>query len=173
MTYNELEFYESIERDLRRFSIFGKPDPYPRECSYASPVLRMKDLIAFDEQKAAYTLKENEEWRTLPNGVHVVINIKSGYTHELDVHGIRHAFNHHGDPKAETNRGQVALTEEDFKKIPFIIKHYDSVKYAGKTHKGLDILEYRKQINGTVVYIEEIRTGRKTLTVKTMWKHRR
>jgi hypothetical protein len=51
--------------------------------------------------------------------------------------------------------------------------HYDSVKYTGKTYRELDTFEYRKKINGTVVYVEEVRTGRKTLATKTLWKHKR
>jgi hypothetical protein len=35
--------------------------------------------------------------------------------------------------------------------------------------KWLNVFEYRKKIDGTVVYVEEARTGKRTLTTKTMW----
>jgi hypothetical protein len=96
-----------------------------------------------------------------------------GYTHEIDTQGIRHIFTEHGDPKKEIPRGQVAIADDDIKKLPYIISSYDTVRLAGKTHRGLDVIEYRKKINGTIVYLEEIRTGKKTLTTKTMWKFKR
>jgi hypothetical protein len=236
MTIYELEIFESMERDIRRF----KPDPFPRDCFYSSPSISMKDLIAFDNQKAAYTLKENEEWRTLPNGVHVVINVKTGeivhglgeeyigltveefsdakrketeierlvdiaktkdnenrkvslgkarsrlckdlskdgfdlvgYTHELDVYGVRHAIGEHGDPQKETPRGPIAITNEDIKKIPYIIKHYDSVKHTGKNSSGRDVIQYIKKMkDGVVFYVEEIREGRQTLSINTLYKRK-
>jgi hypothetical protein len=97
----------------------------------------------------------------------------SGYTHEIDLYGVRHAIAEHGDAEGEAKRGQIAITDEDIKGIPLIIKNYDTVKHIGKTPKGLNVFEYRKKIDGTVVYVEEARTGKRTLTIKTMWKFKR
>jgi hypothetical protein len=96
----------------------------------------------------------------------------SGYKHEIDISGVRHAFNRHGDSQKEARIGQIAITEVDIKRIPYIIACYDKVEYGGKSGIGLDVIVYSKKINGTIVFVEEVRTGKKTLILKSMWKYK-
>ena len=94
-----------------------------------------------------------------------------GYIHDIDVSGVRHAFRDHGNEKTESARGQVPITREDIKKIPEIIEKYDTVIFPGKDRSGLNLVKYSKTMSeGTTYYVEEIRTGRKTLTSKSMYK---
>lgn len=87
----------------------------------------------------------------------------NGYTHEVDNYGLRHALKEHSnDP--------TPLRPEDFAKIPEIIEAPDHVEMSNKTKGGLKAVIYRKRFNGHTYYVEEIRTGRKTLTLKTMYK---
>ncbi|MDE5888962.1 MAG: DUF2213 domain-containing protein, partial [Bacilli bacterium] len=93
------------------------------------------------------------------------------YTHDLDVSGTRHAYKNHGDEKKEANRGQIALTDDDFEKIPEIVDNYDSVEFGEKDKKGTPLIKYKKQYkDGTTYYVEEVRTKHKNLTIKTMYK---
>ena len=97
----------------------------------------------------------------------------SGYVHNIDVSGVRHAFLHHGDKKKEEKRGQIAITDDDIKKIPQIVKEYDTVDFGGTNSIGRDIIKYSKKFDdGTTFYVEEIRTGRKRLTIQTMYKNK-
>ena len=94
----------------------------------------------------------------------------SGYKHDVDVCGVRHAFNKHGKP-TEYKRGQIPLDDDDIKAIPEILYNYDEVIFGEKTRKGVDLIKYKKQMpDNTTFYVEEIRTGKKTLTTKTMYK---
>ena len=97
-----------------------------------------------------------------------------GYEHDIDVSGVKHAFNEHGNAAKEAQQGQIAVTDNDIKKIPDIIKSYDSVKFGEKDRSGMDLIVYSKKMtDGTTIYVEEIRTGKKTLTTKSMRKKKR
>ncbi len=95
----------------------------------------------------------------------------TNYTHNIDILGIRHIKNIHGDKDKEEQIEQVAIIDDDIAKIPYIIKNYDLVKYTGKNKMGLSSIRYKKIMSdGTIFYVEEVRTRKKTLTSKTMYK---
>lgn len=96
----------------------------------------------------------------------------SGFKHTVDSSGIRHAFNQHGNEALEAERGQSAITAEDIAKIPEITSSFDGVKSAGKDGLGNELIVYTKKYDGTIFHVEEIRTGRKELVTKTLWKTR-
>lgn len=93
----------------------------------------------------------------------------SNYQHVIDVSGINHSLKNHGNKKIENQRGQIAVTNEDFEKIPEIITNPDFVEYAGKDGKGKDVIKFTKTDNGVIYVFEEIRTGRKELAFATMY----
>jgi hypothetical protein len=64
-----------------------------------------------------------------------------------------------------------AVTADDFKKIPMIIKTADKIEADGKNDKGMDIIKYTKQINGQIVVVKEVRTGRNQLAFLSIRKH--
>lgn len=93
------------------------------------------------------------------------------YEHNIDVSGARHVFKEHGSAKTETPRGQKPIIDADFKKIPHILYFYDDISFTGKNKIGCETITYRKKFpDGTIYYVEEIRTGKKTLTINTMYK---
>lgn len=97
----------------------------------------------------------------------------AGYNHDIDVSGTRHAIKEHGQAKTENPRGQIAITDSDFEKIPDVIYSYDDVSFTGKNKIGRDTITYQKAFNdGTIIYIEEIRNKRNTLTINTMYKYK-
>ena len=98
----------------------------------------------------------------------------SGFEHGIDEAAIRHVLNHHGNSETESARGQVAITLDDFVKIPEITdpSKADEIDYNAKTEDGLPAIHYKKRYNGHVIVVEEVRTGRKRLALKTMWKTR-
>lgn len=97
----------------------------------------------------------------------------SEYNHDIDVSGTRHSFKNHGNEKKETLRGQIAITDEDFERIPEIIYGYDDVHFGEFDEKGTALIKYHKQFDdGTSIYAEEIRTRQKTLTLKSLYKRK-
>nr|ACF98019.1 hypothetical protein [uncultured bacterium 878] len=95
----------------------------------------------------------------------------SGYVHEVDAYAARHAFKEHGSVKSEAPRGQLQVTSEDWALIPDILAAPDRVKSIGKTKIGRDLIGCSKQVNGHVLYVEEVRTGRNTLMAVSMRKY--
>ena len=96
-----------------------------------------------------------------------------GYVHNIDTSAVRHIINRHGNEKQEAARGQIAITGEDFKTIPEIIYNPDFVAFGGKNAKGKDLIVFGKNMpDGSSVYVEEIRTGKKTLTTSSMRKYK-
>lgn len=97
----------------------------------------------------------------------------AGYEHNLDVSGTRHAIKTHGNDKKESSRGQIAITDEDFIKIPDVVYHPDNISFGEYDVKDTPLIKYSKKFeDGTVIYVEEIRTRQKTLTIKSMWKQK-
>lgn len=114
------------------------------------------------------TVSKDLEEKAKENGFDI-----SGYQHDLDVSGTRHAIKEHGQPKTEEPRGQIAITDGDFEKIPEVIYGYDDVSFTGKNKIGRETITYKKSFNdGTIMYVEEIRDKRKTLTINTMYKYK-
>lgn len=83
----------------------------------------------------------------------------SGYHHEVGAYAAR-----------EASRGQLPLTAEDWAAIPDVLSAPDRVAYVERTRQGRDGIGYWKQINGHLLYVEEVRTGRRSLTAVTMRK---
>ena len=95
----------------------------------------------------------------------------TGYNHTIDIYGVRHTFKNHGNKETEAKRGQIAITESDIKQIPEVIYNYDNVVFSGKNKTGRETITFMKKMtDGTTVYVEEIRTGNKTLTLNSMRK---
>lgn len=93
------------------------------------------------------------------------ISVKN-YQHTISNFEVKHALTKH-------SRDPLPLNKRDIGLIPDIIKNYDSIKYAGKTKIGLDAIKYTKQYKNVIYYIEEIRTGKKELAFKTMYKNKK
>jgi len=94
-----------------------------------------------------------------------------GLSHSIDNDFIRHIYSEHGNPEVEEGRGQVPTNNEDIKRIPDIIANPDKIR-AGVTKEGKDAVIYEKRVNGTIIYVEEVRTGRGNLAAETLRKHK-
>lgn len=92
----------------------------------------------------------------------------AGYRHFLDESALRHILS--GHTKARPGADELPLTEEDLPRIVEVVAAPDEIVDAGKTDQGLRAVRYKKRINGLLFYVEEVRTGRKRLAAKTMWK---
>ena len=98
-----------------------------------------------------------------------------GYEHEITNEFVTHVMNKHGNEKNEKSRGQVAIKQDDFSKIPEIIKYPDYV-IVGIKSLGRDMTAYAKKMpDGTMQYLEEVLAGKRnrSLRGKTMYKRKR
>ena len=94
-----------------------------------------------------------------------------GYERIIDKSAINHVLKIHGNEKKEKLRGQIAVTEIDFEKIPEILQS-KNVIFTGKNKQGQNCLLYQAKIGNTYFYVEEIRTGRKHLALQTLYKRK-
>jgi hypothetical protein len=95
----------------------------------------------------------------------------AGYSHDIDADAIRHMMKNHGDEAKEAARGQLPLTDEDIAAIPSVLASADYLVTGFQGKRGQEQVGYIKKMpDGTTLYIEEQRTGRKTLSAVTMRK---
>ena len=97
------------------------------------------------------------------------INISDKYNHVIDNHAIAHTLKKHGGA-TEKKRGQIPITEADFDKVADIVENYDGISIE-KSKRGDNVIVYRKGYSdGTVIFVEEQRTGRNELAMVSMRK---
>jgi len=92
-----------------------------------------------------------------------------GYEHIIDNFAIKHTILKHGNAKTEEKRGQYAVTLDYFEKIIEVVKNPDDVFDGGINDIGRRVIVYEKNINGIIVYLEEIRTKKRELALQTMY----
>jgi len=98
----------------------------------------------------------------------------AGYVHVIDGSAIRHTFKNHGNPQKERARGQIAITDADFEHIAQILATPERVIYGLQNNRGAEVIGYIKAIpDGTLAYLESVRTKKSTLAMQTMWKYPR
>ena len=96
----------------------------------------------------------------------------AGYSHSVSAYTIRHVRNNHGDEAYEMARGQLPVTQQDIEQIPAIIAHPDAIRTDTRTHHGVHLIAYAKNLDdGVVVYIEEASSKKKNLRGISMWKY--
>jgi len=95
----------------------------------------------------------------------------SGFSHTADTYAVRHAINQHGSAEKEARRGQIAITDDDLAAVPAILAAPDALVLGAKNNRGQDIIGYiGRRADGSVLYVEEVRTGRKTLAMASLRK---
>ncbi|PJK03982.1 hypothetical protein CO612_07685 [Lysobacteraceae bacterium NML71-0210] len=145
-----------------------------------SLLLRAKEIIRnalrlskadkrYTESHELMGVSESEVAEARENGLDIL-----GYKHAVDGSAIRHVFKNHGNAKKEAARGQIAITDADFERIPEILESPDKRIYGLKNDIGHEMVGYLKTMpDGTTFYLEEVRTGRRTLTAQSMRKYPR
>lgn len=145
----------------------GNKRPYDKENTIKIP---FSELVKFIDKNCDYKFciiddTIDEELMTL--AANHGINLK-GYKHVIETTGIQHSINRHG----EQSNDREPLSIEDFLLVPFIIRNRDKVNISTTTTKKHDtkVLVYEKQIGLDYYYVEEIRTGKKSLAFHTLYK---
>ena len=86
----------------------------------------------------------------------------------MDSFSIRHILQGHGDKKRENNRGQEAVTEQDFEMISEIINNPDTIVFDGLNKQRNHSFQSQSEINNKYFIFTEVRKGRMQLALKTM-----
>jgi len=95
-----------------------------------------------------------------------------GFKHEITNDFVSHVRKHHAHEKFEAERGQVAIKEADFGRIPKLIKAPDYAIVGARRDNKNFLIYAKKTADGTMLYFEEILAGRKNraLRGKTLFK---
>ena len=91
----------------------------------------------------------------------------NGFKHVIETSGIQHSENRHG----KQSKDREPLSLEDYLLVPFIIRNRDKVSIStskSKRHE-MGIVVYEKLIGSNYYYVEEIRTGKKSLAFQTLY----
>jgi hypothetical protein len=159
--------------------VSGKWRRYVVNENYLQSVKNIVHKIHTDEQDGMKRPQEPlekvkigkvEPW-VVRNASEVGLNIE-GYEHEISNYFVRHVLRNHGDEKKEAARGNLPIRDDDFDRIPSIIKTPDYAIFGAQRNKE-DRIIYAKNLEvGTMLYFEEILTGKsnKSLRGRTMYK---
>ena len=94
----------------------------------------------------------------------------SGFSSIINSSEVWHAFKHHSDKKIEDQRGQVAITEEDFKLLPGILSDPDRVELSTDSDGfGRPALFFTKVIGDEYITVQGYSDKRKGLFFDSMW----
>jgi hypothetical protein len=95
-----------------------------------------------------------------------LLGLGDGHSHAISNHYVRHMLKSHGDPKREEPRGQIAITPDDIKQIPYIIANSQAAQHAG-LHKGAPTIRYFYDApDGTTTVLEEVRKSKKMVATQ-------
>jgi hypothetical protein len=109
--------------------------------------------------------------RQLQDFFNAGVKVDSSYHHTIDNFSISHALKKHGVER-EMLRGQMPITDADFEKVSGILESYDTMVLS-KNSRGQSIVLYSKKYHeSTLLYVEEVRVGRKELAMASLYKKR-
>ncbi|MFN3856533.1 MAG: hypothetical protein ACK4RV_02205 [Caulobacter sp.] len=147
-----------------------EPDGQTYEQAARAEIAKViEDAAAPGPHKAKANLGEVSDW-LVKQGQEAGVNL-AGFTHRIDSSAVNHIIKQHGDAAREERRGQVGITEEDILSIPTILAAPDQVVFGAKNNRGQDLVAFVKTLpDGHVLYVEEVRVGRKDLATATMRK---
>ena len=95
----------------------------------------------------------------------------TGFTCVLDNYGVRHTIKQHGNARQESQRGQIAVTLEDFDNILEITSQPDNIFADGKNKIGRDVIVFEKVIDGVGYrHVEEIRGKHRLVATDSLRK---
>ena len=104
------------------------------------------------------------------------IAVDETWVHSFESSAVGHNQKQHGDTTVEGRVGQIAITAEDYTRIPEILESYDSVRKSPNRSRstGNEVIIYEKEFeDGYVYYLEEKRDKRKSLSFQTMYKKKK
>lgn len=96
-----------------------------------------------------------------------------GFDFSIARSDIAHIRNQHGDAAAEAARGQIAVTIDDYARLPDIVRAPDRVGDGGVSDIGEPLVIFERRIGGVRYFaVFAVRKGRRTLGLKTLYKRR-
>jgi len=93
-----------------------------------------------------------------------------GFKYSVSNQAIRHTLKNHGNAKVEAARGQLAVTPDDFRQLPAIVRT-GALRSAGPHRSPHQRVVVTNEIEGLGYYaVFEVKTGKERLELWTMRK---
>ncbi|MEE1280392.1 MAG: hypothetical protein UHH95_06150, partial [Oscillospiraceae bacterium] len=127
-----------------------------------------------DDARNGKNLSKKMYFGAIPEELAVRIKQDTGidvesYNCTLRASEIRKIFSNHGDEQTESQRGQRAITEDDFVSIPQIVQNPDEIRLSDELFEGKPVIEFVKTINGKTTVAAYVSKKHLDLTVQTMY----
>jgi hypothetical protein len=147
--------------------VMNKKKPFDKKETTKISFSELVELIGTSCDYKFCIIDENIDEELMSLAASHGIDLK-GFKHVIETSGVQHSINRHG----RQSNDREPLTIEDFLLIPFIIRNRDRVNISTTTTKQheANVLVYEKQIGLDYYYVEEIRTGKKSLAFHTLYK---
>lgn len=95
----------------------------------------------------------------------------AGYQRILEQSRVRHVDRDHGPRSRQARSGGIPVRPEDYDALPQILDQPERVLRSPDAKGRFDRLVYERQMpDGYWYYVEEVRTGRRTLALIAFWK---
>ena len=91
-----------------------------------------------------------------------------GYSRSIDTAQISHAFRDHG-PGTEDAPDQEPISAEAVSAYLDVVENPDRIIPRIRSKPKANRIRYEKRVNGHIVVVEEVRTGKRRLAFFTMW----
>lgn len=141
--------------------------PFEKDSQTKIPFLKLIELIGTTCDYKFCIVDENIDDELMSLAAKHGIDL-TGYKHVIETSGVQHSEKRHG----QESNDRTPLSFEDYLLVPYIIKNRDNVSISTSLtrQRQSTVLIYEKQIDHLFYYVEEIRTGKKSLAFQTMYK---
>ncbi len=161
---------------LQQYEYLGVDVPRDKQIKYGFDDYKQKaEIVINNAQKDRNTVSWARIGNVQKDVIYEAANNKikkiniDNYKYNINTSGVAHTFDEHGIGN-EKYRNQIPVTDIDIKNIPLIVYDYDDIIFGQVDSKGTPLIEFVKTINNVEYhYLAEVRTRRKTLTLKTMY----
>ncbi len=101
------------------------------------------------------------------------LQVDEGFSHTADMFAVRHAFKEHGNEAKEKARQQLPVTDADIRAAAQVVNEPDAWILGGvsKSHRNDEVASIKRMPDGTILYVEEVQTGRRALAMVSMRKY--
>ena len=134
--------------------------------SYGDVKRFISDSTSENIQKRLFVGKINKE--TAKNILAQTDVYTYGKSIVLTSDDIRHIFDHHGSAFSEGQRGQIAITADNFDSVLRTIMEPDTVK-PEVNKSGAISLVFKKEVDGNVTAVTVVSEKKKALSLKSAW----
>ncbi len=164
-----------VESDLSNGSRYARSVPKTRE-EQRSAINRVIDFAKNVKDRVERAIIGGITKRQAKDFADNGIEVDDTWVHSFESSAVNHNQKRHGNQRIEDRTEQIAISQEDYARIPEILESYDRVSKSPNRSRstGNEVIIFEKEFDdGYVYYLEEKRDRRKSLSFQTMYKKKK